>query len=221
MQFEPDEAEGDARDEDVDDLPEGVPGDPSHHVVRVGGVLGEEERGGQDGEDTGAVQLFGDHVADERHQEGQTDLERRVAEQRHQLVGEPAERHSHDHRDHRGEHQRPGRLRPRETSADHRADGHVVEHDRGDVVEQPLALQDGDEPPGQSEGAGDGGSGDRVGRCDERAEDERGGDRQPGDDGAATLATVAMVTRTSATASSRIGRTLAVNCRQEVRCTAA
>ena len=35
----------------------------------------------------------------------------------------------------------------------------------------------------------------------------------------ATAATAAVVTKTSATASRKIGRTFAVNCRQEVRCT--
>ncbi len=43
----------------------------------------------------------------------------------------------------------------------------------------------------------------------------------PGTTALATAATAAVVTNTSATASRRIGRTLAVNCRHEVRCTEA
>ena len=43
----------------------------------------------------------------------------------------------------------------------------------------------------------------------------------PGTTVLATAATAAVVTKTSATASRKIGRLLAANCRQEVRCTAA
>lgn len=43
----------------------------------------------------------------------------------------------------------------------------------------------------------------------------------PGTTALATAATAAVVTNTRATASRRMGRTLAANCRQEVRCTEA
>lgn len=43
----------------------------------------------------------------------------------------------------------------------------------------------------------------------------------PGTIALATAATAAVVTKTSATASRKIGRLLAANCRQEVRCTEA
>ncbi len=43
----------------------------------------------------------------------------------------------------------------------------------------------------------------------------------PGTTACATAATAAVVAKTRATASRKMGRMLAVNCRQEVRCTAA
>ena len=98
-------------------------------------------------------------------------------------------------------------------------DRHVVEHDRRDVVEKPFALEDRDQPARQSGRPVAGMAATGSGGGPARRSAEGGRDRQPGTISLATTATAAIVTKTRATASSRIGRTLAVNWRQEVRCT--
>ena len=180
VQFEPDQPEGDAGDERVDDRPRrcarrAVPCTSSAsaaYSARNSAVVSTART-------PEPVQLLRQHVGGEGHEQRQPDLEGGVAEQVHQLVGRPAEREPDGDGDDRGEHELD-RRRPatRSVPLTAAAIGHVVEHDRRDVVEEPLALQDRHQPPRQPELAGDGGRRDRVGRRDQRAERHGGGDRR-------------------------------------------
>ena len=63
----------------------------------------------------------------------------------------------------------PRRERSRHGGDDRRPQ----QHERGAVVDEALALDDVDQPPRHAEPPADRGRGDRVGRRDDRAEDER------------------------------------------------
>ena len=63
----------------------------------------------------------------------------------------------------------PGRERSRDGGDDRRAE----QHERGAVVDEALALDDVDQPPGHTEPPADRGGGGRIGRRDDRAQDER------------------------------------------------
>ncbi len=76
----------------------------------------------------------------------------------------------------------PMPCRPAHALADRRRQRHPVDGDRGGVVEQRLALEDGHDPVRQAHLAGDRGGRDRVRRRDDRAQHQRRGQRQPGHD---------------------------------------
>ncbi len=105
VQLQADQPERDPGDEGVDDLPEGVARQPGRHVVGLEGVLGQEQRRGEHREDAGAVELLGERVGGEGHQQRQADLQGRVADHAHQPVRAPAEHQADHDRDHRGQHQ--------------------------------------------------------------------------------------------------------------------
>ena len=71
------------------------------------------------------------------------------------------------------------RLGQRERAGDGGRDRQLVGDQGGGVVEQPFALQDGDDPLRQAEPLGDGHGGDRVGRGHDGPEAERDRPRQP------------------------------------------
>ncbi len=179
-QLQPDQSEGDAGDEDLDDLPEGVADQPVSDLVGVGRPLGQVERADHDGEHAGAVDLLREGVRGERHQQVERDLLGGVLQHPGELAVEPAEADADDHREHGGEDEAQHRVLGREVAADDGVDGQRVDHDRRDVVEQALALQYRDQPARQSDGPGDGDGGHRVGRRDEGADRDGGGQRQSG-----------------------------------------
>ncbi|CAM5401527.1 hypothetical protein SAVIM40S_02653 [Streptomyces avidinii] len=183
VQLQPDQAEGHAGDQHVDDLPEGVTGEPPQYVVGVARVLGQEQGRREHGQHPRALELLRHDVRDEGHQQRQPDLQGGVTEQAHEPVGGPAEREPDGHGHHGGEHELPERVGPGEAAADDCGDGHVVQHDGRHVVEESLALQDRHHAAGEPQRSGDGGGGHRVGRGDERAERDGGSERQTGHDG--------------------------------------
>ena len=56
-----------------------------------------------------------------------------------------------------------------------------VEHQRGGVVEEGLAFQDGEQPPGQADPPGHAGRRGRVGGADRRTQHKRDGPGQMAD----------------------------------------
>ena len=191
------------------------------HVVGVGGVLGEEQRGGEHGEHPRAVQFLGQRVRGERHQQGQPDLQRGVAEQRPSACSRPSRAPA------RRPPRRPRRARgraaarPARSAGDRRGDRDVVEHDRRDVVEEALALQDRHQPARQPELPATAVAATGSGGATSAPSATAAASGRPGTIALATAATAGVVTNTRATASRKIGRLFAANCRHEVRRTAA
>ena len=89
---------------------------------------------------------------------------------------------------------------------DDRLDGQAEQHQRGGVVDQALALDEVDDPPGRAEPGEDAGRRHRVGRRDDGAEHQPLGQAEARDhERAATAATANAVASTSPTDSSAIG----------------
>jgi len=63
-----------------------------------------------------------------------------------------------------------------------RGDRRAQQHERGRVVDETLALEDGEQPRGQPEALADARRGDDVGRADDRPERDRGGEAEAGQD---------------------------------------
>ena len=129
----------------------------------------------------GGAELLGREEGGVGRQEGDRDLHRRVLDARPDLRDHPphrqADRPPAQHRD--GE----GRERPRTTerAPDRGRDGDSVDRQRGRVVQQALALEERHDPSRYGEPRDDGGRRDRVGRRDDRAERQRDGPWDAGD----------------------------------------
>ncbi|CAM5386804.1 hypothetical protein SGLAM104S_07359 [Streptomyces glaucescens] len=128
------------------------------------------------------MHLLGDGVRRERDQQGERVLQQRLLE----AGAQPVDRHHQQQSDadaaDRREQEVADPLGPGGALADGRGEGHAVGGDRGGVVRQGFALEDGGDPGGQPHPAGDRRGGDRVRRCHDGTQDQRGGRRQPGHD---------------------------------------
>ncbi len=107
--------------------------------------------------------------------------------------GEP-DRDPADDAEHEARARLPRREGPRHGGDDRRPQ----QHERGAVVDQALALDHVEQPPGHAEAAADRGRGDRVGRRDDGAENERLRPASGPRPWCATTATPAVVAITSA-----------------------
>ena len=111
-------------------------------------------------------------------------------------------------------HERHRSARQREAPEDCRHDREAVDDQRRPVVEQPFAVEDRHDPARHAEALENRGGGDRVGRRDDRAQDERAGPAETGAIHSTVTATATVLTMTSPTASRAIGRTF---CRSRVQ----
>ena len=172
-QLQADEHEQGRVEEEGDDLPDRGALDPGGRGGQPRGQPAHVDADGDRGEHAGDADRLRRQVGEVGGEEGDRDLDRRVVEP-------PA--HGGDHgadrdpdRDPAGDHddEVAARLEQAEAAGDHGGDGELVGDQRGRVVDQALALDDGHDPARHPEPAGDRGRGDRVGGGDDRAEHER------------------------------------------------
>ena len=184
--------------EHVEKEDHGLPDREGRQAETRGRARGARGRGGEGDQRQHArqMQALGDQPDAEGRQELHEDRRRRIRDARRDARQQYAERPAGKKRGWHGKHeQRDCRRRHGEGRRDHRA---AKDHQRARVVEQALALENGDEAARRIDVAQDGGGGDRVGRRDNGAERDRRGPgeigRQPardngdgngcGDDGA-------------------------------------
>ena len=177
-QLQADEDEEQRVDDEDEDLPESVPGEPRALGRQLGCVpahVDADRDGGQHAGDAGGGRRKIREVAAEH---GDRHLDRRVVDTAAHLPHDPAD--PEPDRDPAGDVQDDParRVEQRERSADGRADRGLVEHERGSVVDEALALDDRDDPPRRAQARRDLGRRERVGRRHDRPEREGDGPRK-------------------------------------------
>ncbi len=147
-------------------------GEPGALVARV-------DAGGDDGDDSGGVQLFGRDVGDERHGERDGGVEDRLVQAAPDEDGDEADDQSERGRDDDGVGEvaeRSGNVEAARHRERGRRDRGAQQHEGGGVVDETLAFEDREQARRQAEPFADRGRGDDIGRADDRAEGDGGGE---------------------------------------------
>ena len=132
-----------------------------------------QDAGGHHRQHAAAVELLGQCVGAERQQQEDGHLDQGIR----QLAQEPGTNHAESqtdpHPDDDGEDEQPEAVPDRHTAAEGGDQRDPIGGQRGRVVEQALAAQDGQDASRQLQRAGDGRRGHRIRRRDHRAQDQR------------------------------------------------
>lgn len=151
-------------------------------VVGARGVVADEQAHRDDREHSGPEQVLGDRVGAEGGEQPERADHDRVVHPHPELVQHRPEhesdRDAHAHR--KSELSDPAPHRDRRARDDRRE--HAVQRQRGRVVDEALPRQHGHDAARQTELAADRGGRDRVGRGDDRTEQQRAGQRERGQD---------------------------------------
>ena len=138
----------------------------------------DHEAGSDRGEHSREPELVGWKVGGERDDERDHDLDRRVVEPPKDLARDPTDQDAdRDPADRRGDEARQS-IGEDEGAADGRHHRRPIGNERGRIVEQGLALDEGHDDARRAEPTEDGGRGQRVRRRDDRPEGEGGGPAQ-------------------------------------------
>ena len=127
-----------------------------------------------------ACTLLGGDVRRERDHQREAAVDHRVGQVPADLGHDEEEHEADGHAAAGSDAGSPGRPRPVEAAALDDRQRRAQRDQRGGVVEQRLALEDRDDPPGQADPAADRGRGHGVRRCDDGADRERDRPRDPG-----------------------------------------
>ncbi len=176
-ELQADEDEGKAVDEEDEGVPNGA--DLNAGGGREAGQahLGHEQAGGDGGEDAGNAGEFGEDIDAERRHEHDHDRDRGVLHGEAGPETKVAEDQTECDATAPGERKGADGGGEGEMVLDDGGDGELVNNERGGVVDEAFALDDGAEGDGQAEGGDDSGGGDSVGWRDDGTEDEADGPR--------------------------------------------
>jgi hypothetical protein len=157
-----------------------------HAGGRQAGLRSDDRRGadahvdadGHRGEHGRQPEALRGHVGGVARQEGDRVGHERVCDSAAHGGDHPAGREADGDAPHRALDEVPARLPGREGAGGHGAEREPVGDERGGVVDEALALEDGHDAPRDAEALRDGHGGHGVGRPDDRSERERGAPRQ-------------------------------------------
>ena len=161
-----------AFDQIIEEIPEEDALQPRRRADQPEPVPADVEAGGDGREHARAADRLGRPVGEERGQHRKRDLDAGIADPAAQPQHEPADADPPGDLADDDRRESARRLRRREHPEAHRGDREAIEHQRGRVVGEPLALEDDEQPAGNREPARDRQRRERVGRRDDRAEHE-------------------------------------------------
>ncbi len=158
--------------------------DPGGRGLQDRRLVAQQQAGDHHREHSGAVDLLGRHVGDERRDQRDAGVDDRVGHAAAHTADDEEQQQADGHAPGGGEQEVQADVEHGDLVAERdggaRApdrDGGPQGHQGGRVVEQRLALQDRDDPARDADAAGDRGRRHGVRRRDDRAEGER---RRPG-----------------------------------------
>ena len=177
-ELQADEREQRRVEDEDEDRPEREALQARLRIRQLGGVPAEVDACRDRGQDRRDAGRLGREIGEIAGQQRDGDLAGRVghtlADLPHHVPHREPDRDARD----RVQDQPPAGLPEREGPGRHRDDGDAVEHERGRVVDEALALDDRDDAPRRAQPPGDRGGGNRVGRRDDGPQHERRRPRQ-------------------------------------------
>jgi hypothetical protein len=144
----------------------------TRRVVGARGVIPDVQPHRDDREDTRSEQVLGDRVSAERSEQPERADHDGVADAHAQLVQDDAEHETDGHTDPDRHQELPDAAPDRDGRAGEDRGEHAVQRQRGRVVDEALAREHGHDAAWQPEPTADSRSRHRVGRGDDRAEEQ-------------------------------------------------